>query len=62
MTHGFLGQEDADAAKTVKLLLFSLAAVAVCSRLKAKQRSGGKVFNVSSGPDISGLVRPLLPD
>lgn len=59
MTHGLWGREDADAAKTVRLLFFSLAAVTVGSRLKAKQRSGGKIFNVSSGP---GLVRPVVPD
>lgn len=34
MTYSFRGREDADAAKTVKLLFVSLAAVTLCSRLK----------------------------
>lgn len=62
MTHVFRGREVTDAAKTVRLPFFSLAAVTVCSRLEAKRSSGGKIFNVSSGPNITGLVRPLVPD
>lgn len=62
MTHVFRGREDADAAKAVRLLFFSLASATVCSRLKSKRRSGGKIFSVSSGPNIPGVVRPLVPD